>query len=321
MPFREIEFTYFISKILEKSNDFRNINQESRLSEITSHRADIFAEQKVNNNWIKVLIEIKSNPTFTKTRLENILQQLLTYKTQIDENVKLVFAFPGILPESDYMILKKNHIEIWDRNYIRQKFKKEIKEIDNKLFQKYFSLQSSPLAIEKNLLEELKLISSGRNDCYKYQKHIEKILDYLFGETLSSPITELSDSFGINRRDFILRNYSEAGFWKYLRETYKADFIVIDAKNYSGKIKKNQILQISNYLKQHGTGLFAIIISRNGKEDNGSFFTRREKWVTENKMIIVLDDNDIEKMILAKASSNLPEEIIKQKIEEFRLNI
>jgi hypothetical protein len=106
-----------------------------------------------------------------------------------------------------------------------------------------------------------------------------------------------------------------------LRETYKADFIVIDAKNYTGKIKKNQILQICNYLKQHGTGLFAIIISRNGEEDKGSYFTRREKWVTENKMVIILDDNDIQKMILAKAFSGLPEEIIKQRIEEFRLDV
>jgi hypothetical protein len=117
-----------------------------------------------------------------------------------------------------------------------------------------------------------------------------------------------------------LRNYSENGFWKYLREKYQADFIVIDAKNYSGKIKKNQILQIANYLKQHGTGLFAMIIARKNDEDTGSYFTRREKWITENKMIIILDDNDLEKMILAK-SSNSAEEIIKQRIEDFRLEI
>ena len=225
------------------------------------------------------------------------------------------------MPESDYSIFKDNNIEVWDRDYIRKNFSKEIEQIDNKLFQKYFSIKISNLTIEKELLDELNKISSGRKEWSKYQKHIEKILDYLFGETLSAPITELADNFGINRRDFILRNYSETGFWKYLRETYQADFIVIDAKNYTGQIKKNQILQISNYLKQHGTGLFAIIISRNGKENKGSYFTRREKWVTENKMIIILDDSDIEKMILAKASSNLPEEIIKQRIEEFRLDI
>lgn len=33
MPFREIEFNYFISKIIEKRNDFRNVNKEVLLSE------------------------------------------------------------------------------------------------------------------------------------------------------------------------------------------------------------------------------------------------------------------------------------------------
>lgn len=321
MPFREIEFVYFLSQILEKRKDFRNIKQEVLLSAKSHFRGDIFTEQKVNNKWVKVLIELKVSPTFTSSRLNDILNQLSAYKSEIGGNVKIILAFPGILPESDYSILKQKNIEIWDREYIRETFGKEIEEIDNKLLQKYFSIKSTSFSIEKKLLDKLSSISAGRVEWSLYQNHIEIILDYLFGETLSSPITERSDNFGINRRDFILRNYSETGFWKYLREIYQADFIVIDAKNYTGKIKKNQILQISNYLKQHGTGLFAIIISRNGQEDKGSYFTRREKWVTENKMIIILDDKDIQKMILAKASADLPEEIIKQRIEEFRLDI
>jgi hypothetical protein len=321
IPFREVEFTYFISQILEKRKDFRNIKQEVLLSKNTHFRGDIFIEQKIDNEWRKVLIELKVSPTFTSSRLNNILSQLSTYKSEIDENVKIVLAFPGILTESDYSLFKQKNIEIWDREFIRKTFKSEIEEIDNKLLQKYFSIKLPSLSIEKKLLNKLSSISAGRSEWSLYQNHIEKILDYLFGETLSPPITERSDNFGINRRDFILRNYNETGFWKYLRETYKADFIVIDAKNYTGKIKKNQILQICNYLKQHGTGLFAIIISRNGEEDKGSYFTRREKWVTENKMVIILDDNDIQKMILAKAFSGLPEEIIKQRIEEFRLDV
>jgi hypothetical protein len=217
--------------------------------------------------------------------------------------------------------LRQSNIEVWDRKFITQTFKNEIEKTDNKLFQKFFSLSESKPKIEDTLLNELKLISAGKDDWSKYQKHVEKILSFLFSDILSEPITELPDKYGINRRDFILRNYCETGFWKYLREKYQADFIVIDAKNYTGKIKKNQVLQISNYLKSHGTGLFAIIISRNGQEDTGSYFTRREIWATERKMIIILDDNDMEKMILAKAALNRPEEIIIQKIEGFRLEM
>jgi len=321
MPFREIELVYFLQNLLDKHPDFRNIKQEALISSEARYRADILAEQKTNGKWTKILIEIKTIPTFTKKRLDEIINQLTSYKSYIKGEIKLVFSFPGILPEDDNIKLRQSNIEVWDRKFITQTFKNEIEKTDNKLFQKFFSLSESKPKIEDTLLNELKLISAGKDDWSKYQKHVEKILSFLFSDILSEPITELPDKYGINRRDFILRNYCETGFWKYLREKYQADFIVIDAKNYTGKIKKNQVLQISNYLKSHGTGLFAIIISRNGQEDTGSYFTRREIWATERKMIIILDDNDMEKMILAKAALNRPEEIIIQKIEGFRLEM
>jgi hypothetical protein len=53
----------------------------------------------------------------------------------------------------------------------------------------------------------------------------------------------------------------------------------------------------------------------------GSYYTCREIWAMDKKMIIVLDDDDLIKMIMAKATSNAPEEIIRQKIEQFRLSM
>lgn len=38
-------------------------------------------------------------------------------------------------------------------------------------------------------------------------------------------------------------------------------------------------------------------------------------------MIIVLQDNDIEQMLLEKLSKRDPENVIRQKIEDFRLSI
>lgn len=321
MPFRESELILFLKLLLDKHPSFRNISHEARISNELKYRADILAEQKVNDKWIKVLIELKSIPTFTTKRLLDIVNQLNTYKSHIKGDTKLVLSFPGVLPQSDNELLKNANIEVWDKDFIANTFSKELEEIDDKIFLKLFSTFTAKPKVEDSLLNDLKSIPAGRDDWSKYQKHVEKILSYLFSDVLSDPITELSDKYGINRRDFILRNYCENGFWKYLREKYQADFVVIDAKNYTGKIKKNQILQMQNYLKTHGTGLFAIIISRNGEEDKGAYFTRREAWTTERKMIIILDDKDMEKMVLAKASSNRPEEIIIQKIEGFRLEM
>jgi hypothetical protein len=39
------------------------------------------------------------------------------------------------------------------------------------------------------------------------------------------------------------------------------------------------------------------------------------------KMILVLDDGDIEAMLLAKSSRDNPKDILSQKIEDFRLSM
>ena len=322
LPFQEHEFSEFIYNLLDNHPDFRKVSQDVLIDKSKQYIGDILVERKINDNWVETLIEIKAFPTFTVKRLKDIISQLSTYKKYSKKDLNIVLAFPGTLPIADNSLLRKEHIEVWSRNYIAKNFKEQIDKSNQLVFKKLFS---QPIiggaSYQSAIIRDLKNIKKGRDDWSRYQRHVGKILDYLFGKILSSPINESPDKFGINRRDFILRNYSEEGFWKYLRDKYQADFIVIDAKNYSGKIKKNQILQIANYLKIHGTGLFAIIIARQNEEDTGSYFTRREKWITENKMIIILDDIDLEKMILAKSNSDSGAEIIRQRIEDFRLEI
>lgn len=41
----------------------------------------------------------------------------------------------------------------------------------------------------------------------------------------------------------------------------------------------------------------------------------------EEKLIVILTDDDIEQMLLTKSRGGNPEDIIKQKIEDFRLSI
>lgn len=101
---------------------------------------------------------------------------------------------------------------------------------------------------------------------------------------------------------------------------YTADYIVVDAKNYQKNITKGEVLQIANYLKEHGPGLFGIIITRNGVSES-AFYTLKEVWAIHKKMLIILLDNDIEQMLLEKLANREPENIVRQKIEDFRLSI
>lgn len=316
----EHELAYFITWLLEANDDFRNINSDSILDD--GHRADIIVEEKREGNYEPLLIELKASSNFTEKILNRIIKQINSYRGYLSSRVNYAICFPGLISPEDEIILKKYEIDVWDLNYVQRRFHDQIALFPFEDFVDRFNFISGIKKDSKNkeLIEELKNVKAGKKEWYKYQKLVGEILEFLFGDKLSNPIIESSDGPNVNRRDFIFRNYVESGFWNYLRSQYKADFIVIDAKNYKDNIGKGEVIQIANYLKEKGTGLFAIIITRNGENPN-SLHTRQSKWLIDNKMIIVLNDDDLEKMILAKISSDDPEEIIKQKIEEFRLSL
>lgn len=162
---------------------------------------------------------------------------------------------------------------------------------------------------------------AGRQDWLLYQKLIGEILEQLFYPELNKPISELSDKPRVNRRDFILPNYAESGFWAFMRSKYHADYIVVDAKNYSKKVGKAEILQIANYLKAHGAGLFGIICSRQGGDERGCEHTLREQWLVHQKLILVLNDKDLSALLRAKSEGRSTQDILGAKIEEFRLSM
>lgn len=317
--FSEVELVHFIAQLLQKSESFRELKIEAALSN-SGYRADLIINRKKNKTWEKLLIEVKSIPTFTEIRLRDIIEQLKAYKKYVND-ATLVFLFPGILSEKDNAFINNNGIEVWDINYIGQTFAKEIADTPHSLFQALYTT-TKHIASNHKLIIDLKAIPAGnkKNDASKYEKHIEKVLDYLFKSDLSSPLIQNADYFRINRRDFILRNEAETGFWANIRNRYSADFVLVEAKNYTKKVTKKEVLQTSHYLKAHGVGLFGIIVSRNGG-NVGCYLTCREIWAMDNKLIIVLNDDDIINMIMSKSTSDTPHEIINQKIEEFRLKM
>ena len=174
MPFREIELTFFLKQLLDNHPNFRNISREAILSNDLRYRADIIAERKKNGKWKKILIELKSFPTFTGRRLNDVMNKLKTYKSYIKEDTAIILSFPGNLPQKDNQTLENANIEVWDRDYISNTFKEQIKSVDDKLFQKLFSSNPVKRKIQDSLISELKLIPAGRSDWSKYQKHIEK---------------------------------------------------------------------------------------------------------------------------------------------------
>jgi hypothetical protein len=312
--FREFDFQQYLLRLIKQNNRFTAVEEEKIIGDRVKYALDIFAIF----DGMEIAIEVKSFSYVNRPRIRDLLSQLLLYKRFLTR-CRLVLAFPGILNDEDRAIFTKKGIDVWDVTFISNLFVAEIPNTPHPAFASLFSKQP-PQKPEEELIVKLSSTACGTKEWSLYQRLLRETLERLFCPLLATPIYEHPDEFNINRRDFILPNYAPDGFWSYMRETYKADFVVVDAKNSCKKVTKRDVLQVSNYLKRHGTGLFGIIIGRQGG-DKSSLLTLREIWSNEQKLILILNDEDIKQMLMLKSVGNNPEDVLKEKIQQFRLSI
>ncbi|MCV2218764.1 HNH endonuclease [Thauera sp. Sel9] len=316
---REHEFISFLSEIINANDSYSNVQIEPLLGRSTRYRADLIVKRARET----LLIECKSYLIGSMARSKNIISQLNKYKEEYGD-CQMVLAVPGSLKERELEIFSGENVEVWDIGFIAHNFKQQIIDASPSYYKTLFLTQlarASKPTREEELIKSLEKCPPGRADCYVYQSLVGDILEHLFTPPLNKPIPELSDKTLANRRDFIMPNYSDKGFWAFMRGKYGADYVIIDAKNYARKVKKTEVFQMANYLKQHGAGLFGIIVSRQGGDSAGCEHTLREQWLISQKMILALSDEDIIEMLMAKSDGRPPEDVLGRKIEQFRLSM
>ena len=314
----EYQFESFIKELLQRHPKYINIR-----SLFENSNTSVAFEYVGNREKSFMFAEIRVSTSYTSNRIDAIIHKLNICKESYPYG-KAIFIFPGELTEEYMEEMQKADIEVWDCNYLYNEFKKQINELKESRYSHLIKKIVDKYEDEDvygSLIKKLDNCEAGSNDWGKYQQLVREILEVLFCPTLFSPIIQSSDFFKNNRRDFILPNYADTNcIWRYFREMYDAAFIVFDAKNSAKSISKQDVLQMSQYLKRDGTGGFGIIISRKGI-DRSSQISLREMWVHEHKMIVVLDDNDVKTMINNRKDGNDPAILIRKKIEDLRLSI
>jgi hypothetical protein len=234
-------------------------------------------------------------------------------------NPRPVLAVPGTFAPNTSRFLQDHGITVWDASWIARQAAAVGLETEAARFIGTVTKAENP-SEPITLADRLSAVPPGKTDWVRYQRLCQEIFEYLFCPPLRPPLSERSDGSQVNRRDFILPNYTAEGPWEFLRQQYRADFVIVDTKNYTAEVGKSEVLQIANYLKPEGAGLFAIIVCRVGA-DSGAWHTIKERWTRSKQMIIVLQDEDMLQMLAHKAFGGDPVEMIMQKIEDFRLSI
>ena len=318
---REIEFIDYLSRLIVEHPNYLRTKSEVRIRADLPYRIDIQTDEEIDNEVYSLIIECKGSPFISRRHVTQAVAQLKTFSAVANAD-NFILAFPGRLRPELSDLLSREDVEIWDADFISKKFRNQIEASRHPYFTPLF-LSIRPLdqqSPEKRLLEKLRACRPGKDDWVDYQRVIGQIFEHLFCPPLAVPHTESSDASGVNRRDLIFPNYVDHGFWSFLRQAYKADYIVIDAKNRKKAIGKRDVLQIANYLKPRGAGMFAVIASRTGAGPAG-LATIREQWMGNGKMIVSLQDENVEEMLMGASTGGDATKVIGRLVEEFRLSM
>jgi hypothetical protein len=267
-----------------------------------------------------ILVECKAITPQTTHRLIAAIDQVRFYAANyLNPLVGMALAIPGALSPRAKELAEGYGINVWDADWIRETADRVGLAQEAARF-----VGDEPTEQEQRtteiLIRRLGEIEPGKRDWSRYQKLCREITNELFCPPLSPPIWERANLDTTNKRDLILPNYSPEGLWAFFRSEYRADFVIIDAKNYRESIEKEEVLQIANYLQKHGAGLFALIFCRT-PIDAKLLYILREQWVLYDKMITPLHDEDVVQMLTGKEHGRDPAEVIRQKIEDFRLQV
>lgn len=325
---RGMAFELFVMEILERDPEIELVAASPPYGAAYGS-ADYGSDFVAMRKGRPLLVEAKNTTPQTSYRLEQLNLQMQGAGKRYAERHDgqwpgLVLACAGVLSRSKMTTAFRSHLEIWDGPYLRTRARQLHIDIPSGVAfddSKTASVVDAEPEYTHALLSRLGTIRSGNAGWRAYEKYCEDLLNFLFVPPLNSAIPQSRDSRNANRRDYILPNYTlDGGFWQFMRTHYDAHHVVAEVKNLSRRPSKSEILQTANYLNPRGTGLFTLILARSELDETARWICR-EQWVLHSKLIVGLHDEDIHQMVETRLAGNDPAELIRQKIEDFRLGI
>lgn len=185
----------------------------------------------------------------------------------------------------------------------------------------YYPPEEKPLpagASDHALIVQLRGLPPGQKTWPEYQKLCQDILLFCFVPPLLEPLCEESTASGIHRRDLIYHiPHDASGFWAYVKTTHSALAVIVDAKNYTSILPKDQIVIASKYFGPKKLGNFGIITCRKELDASGKK-EQADRWIYHDEMIICLTDDDLEEMVGLKRAGEDAEYVIDRKMRELR---
>jgi hypothetical protein len=172
----------------------------------------------------------------------------------------------------------------------------------------------------KNLCDEIMKIPTGKAGAKKFEEKTLEALKYIFKKDLVGWQKQNRTNTGLSIFDAIARVISKHDFWKTVVDQFRSRYIVFEFKNYTDKIKQGQIFSTEKYLFIPALRSVAIIISRNGADDN-ALAAARGALRESGKLIVNISVSDLCEMLELKDSGDDPNSMLMERVDEMLMKL
>lgn len=347
------EFELVIKEILEYNN-FKNVEYNVKniidISADFENRKYIFEIKIYRNNYKNY--ELLKRAAFS---LKTVYQNL---KKEKKETLPILILGIDLSDKDKNNLEKKYNISIWDlknllylidnNEIIKQKLislldfsvndvKPKKPKKPEKIADKFLNESSIVKDYEgERLIEELSKIKLEKNlenetkesEAYwrKYENLCSNVLKYLFNDELQNKINwnEQKTSWeGMFRFDMICSiktNGKKSYFWEMIERYFNSKFILFEFKYRTEKINQNDVYITSKYLYSKAFRSVAILIS-NKEPDNNAKKTSEGLLREDGKLILIIQNKDLIKMIEMKKNNEIPSDYLVDKLDNMLINI
>lgn len=267
-----------------EKDDFSNDNNRKNIFIVFNSVSDK-ARGRANENSVEI-IDI-ANLLYIVQNDEKLLNELISL---------LKFSIDNIEPQ-------KSNVEIFRK--LRKPSREQNDEIN-----------------KENYINELIRLEKGKNAYQKYEKLMVKILRKIFNNELKLFDEQVETDESLNRFDMIckIKNNVSDEFFQTIEQFYNTKYILFEFKNYTEPISQREVCTTEKYLYNTALRNVAIICSRDGIDENGLKMTKG--ILRENgKLMIILDDKDIIKMINKYNKNEKASTVIMEKLDELLIKL
>lgn len=177
-------------------------------------------------------------------------------------------------------------------------------------------------SIGRELLNRLDACVSGRDDASSFEVICFDLLRYVFSDDLSLWRSQDQSNMGLYRFDLLCRvkDGNAKTFWAIVEQYFHSKYVIFEFKNYSNPITQKEIYTTERYLYQKALRNVAIIVARNGF-DNNSEWAAKGSLREYGKLILLITIEDMKRLLDLKEKNEDPSELLLTKMDDFLIEL